>query len=174
MSTDLLEIPAETFTDPLLTKAVVSSMNKGLQMCGLKARLVGLSRVPSHANQLVTGMIGVHGKVSGFVTLNMSETLSILAVEGLIQDKFGKLTPQVVDGAGEITNILVGGIKSQLSGSPWAFAQITVPSMIIGRGYQIAFAKGLEFLSATFEVDAESCVMLDDRLINVSLSLLRL
>jgi chemotaxis protein CheX len=174
MSVDVLEPVADTFTDPQLTKAVTISVTKGFQMCGIKSRLVGLSRVPSHDGGLVTGMIGVHGKVSGFVTLNLSETMAVIAVEGLIQDKFGKLTSQVVDGVGELTNIVVGGIKSQLAGSPWGFAQITVPSMIIGRGYNIAYARGLEFLAATFELEDDTCIMVADRLVTVSLSLLRL
>jgi chemotaxis protein CheX len=176
MATDLLEAPpaVDSFTDPLLTKAVSQSLSKAFVMCGLKARMVGLSRVPANEHGLITGMIGVHGKVSGFVTVNLSETMAVKAVEGLIQDKFGKLTPQVVDGTGEITNLVAGGVKSQLAGSNWAFAQITVPSVIVGKGYQIAYARSLEFLAVTFEVEDSSILMLEDRLVHVSLSLLRL
>jgi chemotaxis protein CheX len=130
--------------------------------------------VPAQEKGIVTGMIGIHGKVSGFVTANFSEQLAVRSVEGLIQEKFGRLSSQVVDGTGEITNIIVGGVKAQLAGSQWAFGQITVPSVIVGRGYQIAYAKGLEYMTATFEIDDEAAIMLDDRLLHVSLSLLRL
>ena len=119
-------------------------------------------------------MIGVHGKVSGFVTVNMSERFGIAAVEGLLQEKYGELSSQVVDGVGEITNIIVGGIKSALSGTKWSFSNITVPSVIVGKGYQIAYAKGLDFLSISFEHDDPEAIMLEDRLMQVSISLLRL
>jgi chemotaxis protein CheX len=168
------EITVPAIANPVLVQAVVSSVTKALQMCSLKCELVGMARIPAQERGMVTGMIGIHGKVSGFMTANFSEVLAVRAVEGLIQEKFGKLSNQVVDGTGEITNIIVGGVKAQLAGTAWAFAQITVPSVIVGRGYQIAFARGLEYLTATFEVEDEAAIMIDDRLLHVSLSLLRL
>lgn len=168
------EPTAPSIANPVLTQAVATSVGKALQMCSLQSSLVGISRVPAQEKGLVTGMIGIHGKVSGFVTANFSEQLAVRAVEGLIQETFGRLCSQVVDGTGEITNIIVGGVKAQLAGSSWAFGQITVPSVIVGRGYQIAYAKGLEYLTATFEVNDEAAIMLDDRLLHVTLSLLRL
>lgn len=165
---------AASIVDPDLTKAVLGSVNNALTMCDLRARCVGLSSVPGHEAGLVTGMIGVHGKVSGFITVNMPERLAIRAVEGLLQEKFGKLTAQVVDGLGEITNIIVGGIKSLSAGGAWGFSNITVPSVIVGSGYHIAFSRGLTFACLTFEVDDPDAVMLEDRLLQVSLSLLRL
>lgn len=165
---------ATNLVDDDLTRAVRGSVDNALNMCQTSARCVGLSSIPSRDAGLVTGMIGVHGKVSGFITVNMSKRMAITSVEGLLQDSFNELTSQVVDGAGEITNIIVGGIKSTLGGTPWSFSQMTVPSVIIGKGYQIAYAKGLEFLCATFEHDDPEAVMLDDRLMQISISLLRL
>ena len=80
----------------------------------------------------------------------------------------------MVDGVGEITNIIVGGIKKGLSSSKWCFGQVTVPSVIIGHNYQIAYTGGLNFLSVTFEHTSEDSFMLEDRLIQVSLSLIQL
>lgn len=89
-----------------------------------------------------------------------------------MQESFGELTSQVVDGAGEITNIIVGGIKSALANSQWGFSQTTVPSVIVGQGYSIAYARGLEFVNVTFEHNDEEAVLLEDRLVHVSISLL--
>jgi chemotaxis protein CheX len=160
--------------EPLLLDATVNAVSNGLMMCETKARCVSISSVPNQDTGLLTGVIGVHGKVSGFVTVNMSERFGIAAVEGLLQEKYGELSSQVVDGVGEITNIIVGGIKSALSGTKWSFSNITVPSVIVGKGYQIAYAKGLDFLSISFENDDPEAIMLEDRLMQVSISLLRL
>src|SRR5262249_5563364 len=122
----------------------------------------------------VTGLIGVHGKVSGFITINMTERVAVRAVGGLLQEQFKEMNSQVVDGTGEITNIVVGGVKSAPPHPKWAFSQITVPSVIVGKGYSIAYARGLEFINATFEHDDKEAVLLDDRLIQVSMSLLTL
>jgi hypothetical protein len=61
-----------------------------------------------------------------------------------------------------------------LASSKWGFTQITVPSVIVGRGYSIAYARGLEFLTVTFEHEDREAVLLEDRLIQVSMSLLTL
>jgi len=162
---------ANTSTE--LTSSVVKSVESALNMCSAKARCVGIAGVPLGERGIVTGIIGVHGRVSGFITVNMSELVAISVVEGLLQEKFGRLSAQVVDGAGEVTNMICGGIKSQLARTGFSFQGITVPSVIVGAGYQMAFARGLEFVSATFEVDNEEAVMQHDRLLCVSMCFLK-
>lgn len=163
-----------TLAEPRLLRAILDAVQNALVMCDAQAKCVGVSTVPTREPSPLTGLIGVHGKVSGFLTVNMAEKSAIKLVEGLLGEKFGALTPQIVDGAGEITNIIVGGIKATLAGSTWSFSHITVPSVIIGKGYQIAYAKGLDFVCATFERNDPEAILLEDRLFHVSVSLLRL
>ena len=160
--------------EPVLLEAVLDAVDKGLTMCDKAAKCVGVSTVPLADCPIVTGLIGVHGRVSGFVTVSMSQRVAIGVVEGLLQEKFSTLASQVVDGVGEITNIVASGIKNRLADSPWAFSHITVPSTVVGTAYQIAFARGLPFLCVTFELQDPEAVMLTDRLMQVSVSLLRL
>jgi chemotaxis protein CheX len=162
------------FADPTLLRAVVGAVDKAMSMCGLQVKCVGASSVPLRESGQITGLIGVHGKVSGFMTVNMGERFAIRAVEGLLQDHYDKLTHQVVDGVGEITNLIVGGIKGAMASSPRQFSHITVPSVIVGTGYQIAYAQGLELFCAMFEHEDQETLMLEDRLLQVNISLLRL
>jgi len=171
-TTDALLNPA--CTEPALTHAIVTGVDSALNMCGSSAKCVGVSAVPTGHPQPVTAMIGVHGKVSGFVWTSFSERMAIKVVEGMVQDKVDGLTAEVVDAVGELTNIIVGGIKGQLAGTAWAFSHITVPSVIVGDGYQIAYAHGLQFAAVTFEHDDRQAVLLQDRMMQVSISLLRL
>ncbi len=169
--------PAPPATMPVnntLLTAVTSAVQGAFTMCGLTARCVGASSVPVREGGKVTGMIGVHGKVSGFITLNMSDRIAVRAVNSLLQEEFTELNAQVVDATGEITNMVVGGIKSALANTKWAFLQITVPSVIVGQGYSIAYARGLEFLNVIFEHDDKDALLLEDRLVQVSISLLTL
>jgi chemotaxis protein CheX len=166
--------PAFTVGDPDLINAVLASVNNALAMCNARGRCVAVASVPGSEAGTLTGMIGVHGKVSGFITVNMAERLAVRAVSGLVQESYERLTPHVVDGVGEITNIIVGGLKGKLAGTPWSFAHLTVPSVIVGQGYRIAHARGLTFVSTTFECDDPEAVLLEDRLMQVSLSLMRL
>lgn len=155
-----------------LLHALLEAVDSGLSMCNVKTQWAGFTTVPTHNIGIVTGIIGVHGNASGFVTVNMAERFAIKAVEGMLQEPQEKLSPPVVDGVGEITNMLVGGVKSSLVGTPWAFSHITAPSVIIGAGCEIAFAKGLTFLCATFEHLDPEAVLISDRLFQISVSLL--
>ncbi|MGC3968383.1 MAG: chemotaxis protein CheX [Pirellulales bacterium] len=174
MSTVVMEHSVNIATEGPLYKAICEAVNNCLIMCNSRARCVGVSTVPAHEPGNITGMIGVHGKVSGFVNVNLAERVAIKAVGGLLQENYQSVTAQVVDGVGEITNIIVGGIKSALANTSWAFPHITVPSVIVGNGYRMTYAKGLDFLCVVFEhVDPEA-VMFEDRMMQVSVSLLKL
>jgi chemotaxis protein CheX len=160
--------------DPVLQSAIMEGVAAGLAMCGIEMRCVGASVIPTKEAGSVTGLIGVHGGVSGFITVNMADKVALAAVGGLLQEHCEKISTQIVDGVGELSNIIAGGIKKGLSGSPWGFSQITVPSVIIGENYQIAYAKGLQFLSVTFEHQTEDSLLLSDRLMQIAISLIKL
>lgn len=161
--------------DMMIAEAIRQGVKNAFAMCDLELEPVAVASIPHREPGVVTGMVGVHGKVSGFVILNMSERAATHAVGGLLQDEFNEVTSQVVDGVGEIANILAGGVKMGLNGSPWQFSAITVPSVIIGQSYQIAFARGLNFTSVTFRLpENDKFVLLEDSLVQVSLSLIRL
>ncbi len=159
--------------DPVLLSALVEGVASGLSMCGVKARCVGISRIPLREAGDVTGLIGVHGAASGFVAVNMAERVALKTVGALLQDQFDALCPQVIDGVGELTNIITGGIKKGLAGSPWAFSHVTVPSVIVGRQYEITYIRGLEYLCVLFEHEMSETILLQDRIMTASVSLIR-
>ena len=157
-----------------LFRAISTSVEDALTMGGMTASCVGTSSVPVPGKGTITGLIGVHGNASGFVTVNAAETLAIKIVGGLLQDNFSALSAQIIDGFGELTNLIAGGVKARLSKSEFQFSKITVPSIIIGESYEIAYAKGLEFICMVFELNDPDAIMLEQRLLRVSMSLLRL
>ncbi len=169
------ETALETLSaDPIMLNSLISGVDSCLTMCDTKASCVGISTIPTRESGKVTGVIGVHGNVSGFITVNMAEEVALAAVSGLLQEKIESLTPQIVDGVGEMTNLISGGIKMGLSGTEWGFSHVTVPSVIIGQNYSIAYAGGLNFLCAMFEHENKDTILLDDRLIQVAISLIKI
>jgi chemotaxis protein CheX len=159
--------------DPEQVHSIASAVEGCMSMCDTPVRCVGMTTIPTREPGNVTGLIGVHGEVSGFITVNLAERLASVAVGGLLQDRFDTLSHQVIDGVGEITNIIAGGIKKHLSTTAWAFEHVTVPSVIVGQNYQIAYAKGLRYLAMTFEHPHEELFLLSDRLLHVAISLIR-
>ena len=69
--------------------------------------------------------------------------------------------------------MVTGSIKARIAKTEFAFSGITVPSLIIGRGYQLAFGKGSTFVSVTFTLDDPDAYLLEDRLFHACLSLVR-
>lgn len=171
--TDMILAENRLGFDPVLVKALIEGVTSGLTMCGVQARCVGISRIPLREAGDVTGLIGVHGAASGFVAVNMAERVALKTVGGLLQDQFDALCPQVIDGVGEITNIITGGIKKGLAGSSWAFSHVTVPSVIVGRQYEITYIRGLEYLCVLFEHEMAETILLQDRIMTASVSLIR-
>ncbi len=174
MSTATADATTDQIADPILLNAITNAVQSCLGMCDGTVKCVGVSSVPTSDPGRITGMIGVHGDVSGFITVNLAEAVAFAAVGGLLQERFEKLTSEVIDGAGEMTNIMAGGIKNGLSGTQWSFSNVTVPSVIVGQNYQIAYAGGLHYLSVSFEHENAEAIMLDDRLIKVAISFIRL
>ncbi|HBT77042.1 MAG TPA: chemotaxis protein CheX [Planctomycetaceae bacterium] len=159
-----------------LVNPLIYSVENAFKMCELTVRVVGVTRIPTQLPKcLITGMIGMGGKATGFMTISLPERVATLSVSGLLQDEFATVNSQVVDGIGELTNIIAGGVKSRLVNSPqWMISTITIPSVIIGGDYSIAYTKGIEFGSVTFEVDDSDTLSIDDRLFMVTCSLMQL
>ena len=167
-------LPTSLTINRQLFEAITSAAENSLQMAGVSAVCVGVTRSPNKKTGEVTGMIGVHGAVSGFLSVNMSEELAIQVVSGLLHERCESLSPQVIDGSGEFANLVAGGVKASLAGGEWAFSQITIPSVIVGEGYHVAYGHGTELVEVAFEIDNPNVVRTSDRMLYVTLSLLRI
>ena len=163
-----------SFVDPVLMNAIENAVHGCLAMANISVRCVGVSAIPSRDQGSITGMIGVHGDVTGFVTVNVSQATAMDVVSALLMEDCETLDHQVIDGVGELTNMITGGIKKGLTGTPWAFGNVTVPSIIVGTSYDIAYAQGFKYLVVTFEHVNCKSIMVHDRLIRVATSFIRL
>ena len=158
----------------LIINSLIASVESGLQMCDLKVRVVGVTKIPVQLPDApVTGLIGLSGKCTGFIAVSMPERVATLAVSGLLMEEHKTINAQVVDGIGEMTNVIAGGIKTKLYNTPWMINNITVPSVILGSHYNISFSKGIEFCGVTFEVDDPDTLSIQDRVFSVNASLIQ-
>lgn len=158
----------------LVTNSLIHSVESCLRMCDLKMRVVGVTKIPVQLPDApVTGMIGLSGKCTGFLSLTMPERVATLAVSGLSMEEYTTVNAQVVDGVGEMTNIIAGGLKTKLYNTAWMINNITIPSVILGNNYQISYSKGIEFCGITFEVDDPDTLTIQDRVFMVNTSLIQ-
>lgn len=160
--------------NPLITNAIIQSVENCLQMCDLKVRVVGITKIPIQLPDApVTGMIGLSGKCTGFLSVTMPERVATLAVSGLSMEEYTTVNAQVIDGVGEMTNIIAGGLKTKLYNTPWTISNITIPSVILGSNYHLSFSKGIEYCGITFEVDDPDTMIIRNRVFMVNTSLIQ-
>lgn len=85
----------------------------------------------------VSGIIGLAGPATGSVTVNFPENIAITAVNSIFGTAENKLNNGIVDGVGEITNIIAGDAKVRLGQVGYNF-DIGIPKMIAGDAYEVA------------------------------------
>ena len=82
----------------------------------------------------VSGIIGFHGDVVGNVVISLQIEAAQKLVAAFAGMEIPPNSPDFVDAVGELANMIAGGAKKNLGNA----ASITVPSVIIGKGHQIA------------------------------------
>ncbi len=100
----------------------------------------------------VSGIIGLGGEATGAVVLNLPEALAIGVVGKFVGEEFTTITSSVVDGVGELTNIIAGDAKNRLIQKGYKF-EIGLPRIVTGRNYITAQNKSVPCLVVTFTCD---------------------
>jgi len=86
----------------------------------------------------VTGIIGMSADdISGVMILSFAEECILQVVANmLMEEPRTKIDDEVVDAVGELTNMICGGAKAQLSKLNHRF-DLATPSMTVGKGVEI-------------------------------------
>ncbi|MCS6970325.1 MAG: chemotaxis protein CheX [Planctomycetota bacterium] len=97
----------------------------------------------------VSGIIGLGGEAVGAVVLNFPEQVAIAAVSKFVGEEYTSLNSAVVDGVGELTNIIAGDAKNRLIQKGYKF-EIGLPKMVTGRNYITAQNKSVPCIVISF------------------------
>ena len=100
----------------------------------------------------VSGIIGLGGEATGAVVLNFPEAVAIAAVSRFVGEEASTITSNVVDGVGELTNIIAGDAKNRLLQKGYKF-EIGLPKMVTGRNYITAQNKSVPCIVISFTSD---------------------
>ena len=105
------------------------------KMAGV-ATTIGKPYLKSDANAgyAVCGIIGFSGQITGSVVVSFSDTAAEKLVEAFAGVKLALTDPDFADAVGELANMIAGSAKKHLG----AVANISTPSVVIGKGYIIA------------------------------------
>ncbi len=97
----------------------------------------------------ISGIIGLKGEMSGTVVLNFPEQIAIRVVSKIAGEEQKNITSSVVDGVGEILNIIAGDAKNRLVQKGYKF-EIGLPKIVTGRSYVNAQKKSDHCIVITF------------------------
>jgi CheY-specific phosphatase CheX len=153
-----------------LVDAIIRSTNAGLQMAGVKPAAVGISRLPARAQEVAV-VIGLVGRRNGTVTLNISQRATLFVANKFTGSSVAEVDEEVFDAVGEITNIIAGRLKAELSTDEYQISNISCPSIVMGGDYRVHHFRGFNTVAVEFELKEISTVFVKERIFSTTVSL---
>ncbi|MDP6444621.1 MAG: chemotaxis protein CheX [Pirellulaceae bacterium] len=86
----------------------------------------------------ITGVIGLSGKAAGTVAVGLSREAALGSAEAMLMEPQTNLNADVIDVVGELTNMIAGGAKAELSQFDMS---ISLPVVITGSSHSIDFPR---------------------------------
>lgn len=98
----------------------------------------------------VSAVIGLGGDTTGAVVLTLRDETAVGMVSLLEGNKYTDMGDEILDGVGEIINIIAGNAKKDLLDHQIV---ISLPGIITGSDYRINWPQGVPVISIPFESD---------------------
>jgi len=165
-------LPLDMGVEPTLLKAVVYGTDIGLKMTNAKLTPIGTSRITTSRHG-ITVMVGLVGRHSGNMAINLSEAAALHLASGLLGTPFHTFDEDCIDAVMELGNMVAGGIKSTLVDSLFDIENISLPSVVIGHNYAMGYTRGISAVSVEFELPEMPFSTMTARYFSTTLSLLR-
>jgi chemotaxis protein CheX len=99
----------------------------------------------------VSAIIGLAGETTGAVVLSFTRETAIEIVSAFSGSTFNALSKEVIDGVGELVNIVAGNAKKGLENLR---IEISLPGVIVGNDYKINWPKGVPVITIPFSSEA--------------------
>ncbi len=125
----------------------------------------------------ITGLIGITGHSSGAMSLSLDEGAILQIVNNMLYESYEELNDEIGDAVGELTNMIAGKARGELSKQGMTFKAST-PTVVQGRGLVVRHVTGAPILAIPFttpagelvvEVSFAKCEELDQSLENQGL-----
>jgi chemotaxis protein CheX len=114
----------------------------------------------------ITGIIGFAEKnITGSIALSFPQDTALKIYNAMTGDNVFRVTRDVEDSIGELTNIVAGGAKTVLAAEGYSF-HISIPSVIVGKNHQINHKANAPIVVIPFQVESIRFSMEVSMLIN--------
>ena len=98
----------------------------------------------------ISGLIGLSGRASGMVVLNLSEEVALKAASAMLMTELTEIDEDVLDAVGELANMVAGQAKTDLEEYELS---VGLPSVVTGDGHEIRFPSSTPPLCVPFKTD---------------------
>jgi len=99
-------------------------------------------------NPDIIGLIGLSGTARGILALKFPVKTALAVVGKLIGQELQTIGPAVIDGVGELVNIVAGSAKREFEKHS---ISLSLPTVVRGNIYRLQNLSDLEWLTASFE-----------------------
>lgn len=103
----------------------------------------------------ISGVIGIAGKMSGFVVVSFPEQLALDIVSGFLGEKKIRMSKDVIDAVGEFVNMIAGGSKRVFAEQGYKY-NIGIPNVITGTNHTINRPSNVICVGVKFYVGEQS------------------
>lgn len=119
---------------------IEATVNTFETMCGVKPSRNGdisLKKAGLIQTEDVIGVIGLSGGLKGAVLMTMQTEVAYKAVGAFLMEEINEVNADLLDGFGELLNIIAGAAAAKLEGYN---VKLAIPTVVHGQGQQM-FAK---------------------------------
>lgn len=106
----------------------------------------------------ISGVIGIAGKMSGFVVVSFPEKLALDIVSGFLGEPKKNMSKDVVDAIGEFVNMIAGGSKRVFAEKGYKY-NIGIPNVITGKNHTINRPSNIVCIGVKFKVGDQEFVI---------------
>ncbi|MEO0531346.1 MAG: chemotaxis protein CheX [Planctomycetota bacterium] len=98
----------------------------------------------------ISGLIGLSGKASGMVVINLSTEVALKAASAMLMDDITEVNDDVLDAVGELANMIAGQAKTDLEQYDLS---VSLPNVITGENHCVRFPSTTPPLAVPFDTD---------------------
>lgn len=109
--------------------------------------------VANPQQRTLSGMLGFAGNLQGTVIIHLPAPVAVAITNAFLELDLDEVNDEVKDAIGELANMVAGGIKYLLP-DQGPDVQLSIPSIISGRGYTCDAAGKAERTAVEFETAA--------------------
>ncbi len=106
----------------------------------------------------ISGVIGIAGKMQGFIVLSFPEALVLDFVSGFLGEKKTHMSKDVIDAVGEFVNMIAGSSKRVFAEQGMKY-NIGIPSVITGKNHIINRPSNVVCIGVKFYVGDQHFVI---------------